>query len=94
MFKQPACGIIIFLCKYYVVLSDLLAESFLDVFFLLLTVKLSELYEKPRRIKIELQKNVLRRICVKDLTQIFLTARPPFMSFFIVFFVCSLPLPM
>ena len=94
MFKQPACGIIIFLCKYYVVLSDLLAESFLDVFFLLLTVKLSELYEKPRRIKIELQKNVHRRICVKDVTQIFLTARPPFMSFFVVFFVCSLPLPM
>ena len=83
MFKQPACGIIIFLCKYYVVLSDLLAESFLDVFFLLLTVILSELHEKPRRIKIELQKKDHRRISVREIT--FLTTRLPFDVIFCCF---------
>ena len=42
-------GILIFLCKYYIVISDALVGSFLDVFFLSLTVILSELHEKPRR---------------------------------------------
>ena len=42
-------GIIIFLCKYYIVISDTLVGSFLDVLFLLLAVILSELHEKPRR---------------------------------------------
>ena len=39
----------IFLCKYYMVFSDILVGSFLDVLFLLLTGILSELNEKPRR---------------------------------------------
>ena len=42
-------GIIIFLCKYYIVISDTLVGSFLDMLFLLLAVILSELHEKPRR---------------------------------------------
>ena len=42
-------GILIFLCKYYIVISDTLVGSFLDVLFLLLAVILSELCEKPRR---------------------------------------------
>ena len=44
-------GIIIFLCKHYIVTSDTLAGSFLDVLFLLLAVILSGLHEKPRRNK-------------------------------------------
>ena len=38
-----------FLCKYYIVTSDVLVASSLDVLFLFLTVILSELHEKPRR---------------------------------------------
>ena len=46
-------GIIIFLCKYYIVISDVLVGFFLDVLFLvlLLAVILSELHEKPKRNK-------------------------------------------
>ena len=44
-------GILIFLCKYYIVISDTLVGSFLDVLFLLLAVILSGLHEKPRRNK-------------------------------------------
>ena len=42
-------GILIFLCKYYIVVSDTLVYSFLDALFLLLAIILSELREKPRR---------------------------------------------
>ena len=42
-------GILIFLCKYYIVLSDAVVGFFLDVVFLLLAVILLELHEKPRR---------------------------------------------
>ena len=41
--------IIIFLWKYYIVISDTLVGSFLDVLFWLLAVILSELHERPRR---------------------------------------------
>ena len=37
------------LCKYYIVVSDALEGSFLNVFFLLLAVILSGLLEKPSR---------------------------------------------
>ena len=40
-----------FLCKYYIVISDTLVGFFLDVLFFSLAVILSELYEKPRRNK-------------------------------------------
>ena len=43
--------IIIFLCKYYIVISDTLVDCLLDVLFLLLAVILSELHEEPRRNK-------------------------------------------
>ena len=43
--------IIIFLCKYYIAISDALVGSFLDVLFLLLAVILSGFLEKPRRNK-------------------------------------------
>ena len=42
-------GIIIFMWKYDIVISDTLVDSLLDVFFLLLAVILLELHEKPRR---------------------------------------------
>ena len=42
-------GILTFLSKYYIVISDTLVGSFLDVFFLLLAVILSERFERPRR---------------------------------------------
>ena len=44
-------GIIIFLFKYYTVISNTLVGFFLDVLLLLLVVTLSKLYEKPRRNK-------------------------------------------
>ena len=43
-----SCGIIIFLCKYYVVISDTLVGFFLDVLIFLLAGILSELHEKTR----------------------------------------------
>ena len=42
-------GIIVFLCKYYIVISNTLIGSFFYVFFLLLAALLLELHEKPRR---------------------------------------------
>ena len=41
-------GIIIFLCNYYIVISDTLVGSFLDVLFLLFVVILTGRHEKPR----------------------------------------------
>ena len=42
-------GIIVFLWKYHIVISDTLIGSFLDVLFLLLVVIFLELHGKPRR---------------------------------------------
>ena len=57
--------------------------------FLLHALILLELHEKPGR-KIELQKKVHRRICVRDIT--FLTARSPFYAF-LLFSSSVRPLP-
>ena len=71
--------IIILLCKYYIVISDKLAGSFLDVLFLLLAGILSELHEKPRR------KDCVTEKCTqKNLDITFLTARPPFYVFLLL----------
>ena len=78
--------ILIFLCKYYVVISDALVNSFLGAVFLLLTVILSELYDKARR-KDWVTKKVHRRNCMRDIT--FLTA--PFPVY--VFLLLSLSTP-
>ena len=55
MYKQPTLrkytGILIFLCKYYIDISETLVGSFLELLFLLLAAVLSELHEKPRRNK-------------------------------------------
>ena len=42
-------GILIFLYKYYIAISDTMVDSFLDALFLLFAVILSELHEKLRR---------------------------------------------
>ena len=44
-----SCGIIMFLCKCFIVISDILVGTFSDVLFLMLAVTLPELLEKPRR---------------------------------------------
>ena len=41
-------GLLILLCKCYIVISNTLGGSFLDMLFFLLAVILSELHEKPR----------------------------------------------
>ena len=46
---EQSSGILIYFCKYYIVISDTLVGFFLYVLFLMLAVILSELYEKPRR---------------------------------------------
>ena len=46
---QQSSEILIFLCKYCIVISETLVGFFLDEHFLLLAVILSELHEKPRR---------------------------------------------
>ena len=77
-------GIIIFLCKYYIIISDTLVDTFLDVLFLLLAVGLSGLYEKPRKKRLSYRKK-----CKEEfvwVTSIFLTARPPFCVTFCYFF--------
>ena len=54
LYKQPTLtngGITIFLCKYFIVISDKLVGSFLDVPFLLIAVILKGPHEKPRRNK-------------------------------------------
>ena len=61
--------------KYYTVISDTLVGSFLDVLFLLLAIISSGTHGNQGGIKIESQKKVHRRICVRGIT--FLTARPP-----------------
>ena len=73
-------GIIIFLYKYFIVISDKLVGTFLDVLFLLLAVILPGLLEKPRRNKDWVTEKVHRGICVSDIT--FLNAHP---SFYVIF---------
>ena len=75
-------GIIIFFCNYYIVISDTMVGSFLDVLILLLTVILSGLNEKPRRNKYW--------VTGRDIT--FLIACPPFCVIF-GFFLRLLPPP-
>ena len=74
-----------FLCKYYIVISDTLVGFFLDEAFLLLQYYHSFM-RNPEGNKIELQKKVQKRTCVKYIT--FLIARPPFS----VIFCCVLRL--
>ena len=80
--------IILFLCKYDIVILDKLVGSFLDVLFFLLTVILSELHEKPR---LSYGKKTWKKLCEGhyffDCTNSFLC------HFLLLFFVFSIPLP-
>ena len=83
-------GILIFLCKYYIVTSDTLVGFFLDGLYLLFTVILSELYEKPRRNKDWVtEKSTQKNLC-GSIT--FLTAHHPFYVIFCCF-LRLLPFP-
>ena len=81
-------GILIFLRKFCIVISDTLVGSFLNVQFLLLAAILSELHEKPRRKDRVTEKSTSKNLCwgyhFFDCTLSFL---------FVAFFVYSLPLP-
>ena len=98
IFRQTFCinnphwqsGGIISLCKYFIVISDILVGPFLDVVFLLFAVILSGLLEKPRRNKHWVTEKSTWKIYVRDIT--FLTARPPFYVTFYCF-LCLLSPP-
>ena len=81
-------GIIIFLRKYYIVISDALGGSFLDALFLLFAVYYQSFMGNQEGIKIQLQKILHRRICVRDITT-FMTAHLPFYA--ICCFFCGFP---
>ena len=65
-------GIIIFLCKYFIIISDIPVGTFLYVLFLLLAVILSGLLEKPRRNKDWVTEKIHRRIRVSDIMSLLL----------------------
>ena len=83
-------GNIIFLCQYYIVISDRQVGSFLAVFFLLLLVILLELHVKHWR-KDWVSEKIYSKICVRGIN--FLAALPPFYLILCTFFIYSLPLP-
>ena len=82
-------GILIFLCKYYIVISDTLVGSFLDVLFLLLAVILPELHEKPRRKNWITEKSPWKNL-LKE--YYFFDCTPSILCLFVAFFVYSFPL--
>ena len=84
-------GILLFLRKYYIDISDTLVGSFLDVFFLLLAVIISEFREKPRKKNWRYRKKYIEKV-LWGISLFWLHALLP-MSFFFAFFVYSLPLP-
>ena len=77
---------IILLCKYHIVISDTLVGFSLDVLFLLLSVILSELYEKTRTNKdCVTEKSTKKNLCERH--HFFWLHTLPTMSFFVAFFV-------
>ena len=92
MYNNPhwqSSGNIIFLCKYYIDISDALVGSFLDVLFLLLVVILPGFHMKPRR-KDWVSEKIYRKICVRGIN--LLIALPPFYVI-LCCFLCLLPSP-
>ena len=81
-------GIIIFLCKYYIIISDTLVGFFLDVLFLLLAVILSKLYEEPRRNKDWVTEiSTKQNLC--EIYHFFDCTRSLLCHFFVAFFIYS-----
>ena len=77
---------IMFFCKLDVVISDILVDSFYDVLYVVLSVILPELHEKPRRKDWITEKSAKRNLCEGHH---FLAARP---TFFYVILCCFLRL--
>ena len=55
--------LMIFLCKYFLVISDLQVDSFLDELFFLFAVILPELHEKPRGKDWITEKSTRKNLC-------------------------------
>ena len=53
----------VFLCKYYIVISDTMVGSFLDVLFLLLAVKLAELSWENKKERMSYEKKYKENLC-------------------------------
>ena len=87
---QQSSGISVFLCKYYIVISDTLVGTFLDVLFFLLAVILSELHEKSKR-----KDWVTEKSTQKYLREgyHFFNCTLSILRFFAAFFIYSLSLP-
>ena len=95
MRKQPhwqSSGIIIFLCKYYIIISNTLGGSLFDVLFLFLPVVLSEFHKKPRRNKEWVtEKSTWKNFCEgHHFLRLHASLSVPF---FVTLFVYSLPFP-
>ena len=80
---------LIFLCKYYMVISDTLVGSFLDAFFFLIHCNIIRaLWETIRRkdwvAEKSTKKNFWERYHFPDST-------PSFLCLFVAFFICSSP---
>ena len=81
-------GISLFLRKYYIVISDNLVGSFLNVFFFSLAVILSELREKLRKKDWVTGKGIQKNLCEG---YYFCDFTLSFQCLFVAFFVYSLP---
>ena len=79
-------GVIVILCEYYTVISDKLIGSWMC--FSCCSLFYWQSILRNQEGKIELQKIVHRRICVRDIT--FLSARRPYYVIFCCFFAYSL----
>ena len=73
----------------YIVISDTLATSFLDVLFLMLALIFSEFHENPRR-KDSVSEKRIEFVWATNLFWLYALLS---MSFFVAVFVYSLPLP-
>ena len=83
---QQSSAIPTFLGKYYIVISNTLIGSLLNVFCNFIRTS-----RETKKERLSYSKKVHRRICMRDIT--YLTARPPFYVIFPAFFVYFLPLP-
>ena len=80
-------GILIFLHKYCIVISDAMVYSLLDALFLLLSVILSELHEEPRRKDWVTEKKYIEEF-VWGISLFWLLA---LLSMYFCWFLCLLP---
>ena len=84
--KWKSSGIIVILCKYYIVISDTLIGSWMCFSYWSLY---HQSFMRIQEEKIKLQKKVYRRICVRNIA--FWMHALLLISFFDAFFVYSFP---